>query len=100
MVLTPQGIPFRWLNGHLWMVVVLALVQGGLMVAEIPMFSLKIKHFSLSALVPHILLLAVAIPSVIVYRLGGLLHTMVAYVLLSLIFRGRFARGDGEGAAA
>ncbi|MFC2411519.1 MAG: CDP-alcohol phosphatidyltransferase family protein [Bacteroides sp.] len=99
MVLTPQGIPFRWLNGHLWMVVVLALVQGGLMVTEIPMFSLKIKHFSLPALIPHILLLAVAIPSVIVYRLGGLLHTMVAYVLLSLIFKGRFARGDGEGTA-
>jgi hypothetical protein len=82
------------------MVVLLALVQGVLMVAEIPMFSLKIKHFSLTALVPHIFLLAVAIPAVVVYRLGGLLHTMVAYVLLSLIFRRRFARDDGEGAAA
>ena len=99
MVLTPQGIPFRWLNAHPWMVVVLALGQGVLMVSEVPMFSLKIKHFSLSALIPHILLLVVAIPAVVVYRLGGLLHTMVAYVLLSLIFRGRFARGDGEGAA-
>ena len=99
MVLTPQGIPFRWLNAHPWMVVVLALGQGVLMVSEIPMFSLKIKHFSLSALIPHILLLVVAIPAVVVYRLGGLLHTMVAYVLLSLIFMGRFARGDGEGAA-
>lgn len=99
MVLTPRGIPFIWLNAHPWMVVVLALGQGVLMVSEIPMFSLKIKHFSLSALVPHILLLAVAIPAVVVYRLGGLLHTMVAYVLLSLIFRRRFARGDGEGTA-
>ena len=99
MVLTPRGIPFIWLNAYPWMVVVLALGQGVLMVSEIPMFSLKIKHFSLTALVPHILLLAVAIPAVVVYRLGGLLHTMVAYVLLSLIFRRRFARGDGEGTA-
>lgn len=95
MVLTPQGIPFRWLNEHPWLVVLLALGQGVLMVSEIPMFSLKIKHFSLSALIPHILLLVVAIPALVVYRLGGLLHTVVAYVLLSLIFRGRFARVDG-----
>ena len=96
MVLTPQGIPFRWLNEHPWLVVLLALGQGVLMVSEIPMFSLKIKHFSLSALIPHILLLVVAIPAVVVYRLGGLMHTMVAYVLLSLIFRGGFARVDGD----
>lgn len=99
MVLTPRGIPFRWLNEHPWLVVLLALGQGVLMVSEIPMFSLKIKHFSLSALIPHILLLVVAIPAVVVYRLGGLMHTMVAYVLLSLIFRGGFARVDGDGTA-
>ena len=97
MVLTPRGIPFRWMNEYPWLVVGLALGQGVLMVSEIPMFSLKIKHFSLPALLPHILLLVVAVPAVVVYRLGGLLHTMVAYVLLSLIFRGKFARSKGEG---
>lgn len=69
---------------------IVVLLQGILVVSNIPMFSLKFKHVSLATLLPHLLFVLILIISLVVLKWEGLSCTMVAYVLLSLIFRKRF----------
>ena len=69
---------------------IVVLLQGILVVSNIPMFSLKFKHVSLATLLPHLLFVLILIISLVVLKWEGLSCAMVAYVLLSLIFRKRF----------
>lgn len=75
----------------------IVLVQGILLVSEIPMFSLKIKQFTLEALLPHIVFIVLAVPSVILLGWGGLAIAIVEYVLVSIAFRKRIVHTPHAG---
>ena len=75
----------------------IVLVQGILLVSEIPMFSLKIKQFTLEALLPHIVFIVLAVPSVILLGWGGLALAIVEYVLVSIAFRKRIVHTPHAG---
>lgn len=71
-----------------WKILVLVFFQCFLLVSDIPMFSLKIEHFSLRTLLPHTILLVLAVPTVIFFGLGGIAFVVLEYVLVSLFFAG------------
>lgn len=68
---------------------VIVLLQGLLLVSNIPMFSLKFKHFSFHAALPHLIFLLILILFLIFFKWEGLSLAMLAYVFLSLLFRKR-----------
>lgn len=63
----------------------LVVVMSFLLVAEIPMFSLKFKNFSWKANKVSYVFLLVCIPLLLVFRLSGFAAVIVWYILLSLI---------------
>lgn len=65
----------------------LVVVMSWLLVAEIPMFSLKFKDLSLSHNRVSYLFLLVCFPLLIVFRLSGLAAVIVWYIVLSLLTR-------------
>ena len=84
IVLTPYAIP------------VIVVLQGLLVVSNIPMFSLKVKPFTLFNLVPHLLWLCVTVLCMIFFRWEGLAYGMLAYVILSLCFKKRIVTSTLE----
>ena len=56
-----------------------------LLVSEVPMFSLKIKHFTWQGNENRFILVGVAVVSVIFLQVGGIAVTILAYILFSLI---------------
>lgn len=58
-----------------------------LLVSEIPMFSLKIKHWTLRGNELRFILVAIGLVSMIFLGLGGLSLTIAAYVLFSVVRR-------------
>ncbi len=77
LVLTPYALP------------VLVILQGILLVSNIPMFSLKVKPFSIHNLLPHIIWLIGTALAILFLRWEGLTYGMVLYVFLSLLFKKR-----------
>ena len=65
----------------------LVVVMSWLLVAEIPMFSLKFKDLSWSHNRVSYLFLLVCFPLLIVFRLSGLAGVIVWYIVLSLLTR-------------
>ncbi|MCI5579903.1 MAG: CDP-diacylglycerol--serine O-phosphatidyltransferase [Phocaeicola plebeius] len=65
----------------------LVVVMSWLLVAEIPMFSLKFKDLSWSHNRVSYLFLLVCFPLLIVFRLSGLAAVIVWYIVLSLLTR-------------
>lgn len=63
----------------------LVVVMSFLLVAEMPMFSLKFKNFSWKANKVSYVFLLVCIPLLLVFRLSGFAAVIVWYILLSLI---------------
>lgn len=59
-----------------------------LLVSEVPMFSLKIKHFSWKGNELRFILIGVAVVSICLLGVGGIAATILAYILFSL---GRYA---------
>ena len=68
---------------------IVVLLQGIMVVSNIPMFSLKFKEFTLANALPHLFFVLVLVVSLIFLKWEGLSLAMIAYVLLSLIFRKR-----------
>ena len=66
---------------------VLVVVMSLLLVAEIPMFSLKFKDLSLSHNKVSYLFLLVCIPLLLVFKLSGFAAAIAWYVLLSLVMK-------------
>lgn len=56
-----------------------------LMLSEIPMFSFKIKGWSVRSLQPQIILVLTSVCALVFLGLGGLSVAIVAYVLLSIL---------------
>lgn len=84
----PAPLRLFWAFGACpWAILLVVALQSILVVSDIPMFSLKIKHFSLRDLAPQLALLALAIPTLWLARLGGLFLIIIEYIALSLLFR-------------
>lgn len=66
---------------------ILVLLMSYLLVAEIPMFSLKFKSLSWSANKVSYIFLLVCIPLLVVFKLSGFAAIILWYILLSLITR-------------
>lgn len=66
---------------------IVVLLQGIMVVSNIPMFSLKFKHFTFANALPHLLFLLILVLALIFFKWEGLSLAMIAYILLSLLFR-------------
>ena len=65
--------------------VIMVAVFCGLLVSEIPMFSLKVKHWTLAGNELKVALLAVGLISIIALGLGGIAVTIALYTLFSIV---------------
>ena len=72
---------------------VLVLLQGLLLVSNIPMFSLKFRDFAWQKLLPHFLFVVVLVLGLILLRWEGLSFAIIAYIVISLIFRKQIVNG-------
>lgn len=66
-------------------VIVMVLVFCGLLVSEIPMFSLKVKHWTWAGNELKVILLAVGLVSIILMGLGGIAVTIALYTIFSIV---------------
>lgn len=66
-----------------------ALLQGILLVSNIPMFSLKFKKINLHTLLPHILFAGFMLLCIVLLQWEGIAIGMLFYILLSILFRKR-----------
>ncbi len=64
---------------------IMVAVFCGLLVSEIPMFSLKVKHWTLAGNELKVALLAVGLISIIALGLGGIAVTIALYTLFSIV---------------
>lgn len=74
---------FRWV--HPWMLMTMIFIFCILLVSEVPMFSLKIKHFTWEGNELRFILVAVAIISIVLFGFGGIALTIFLYILFSLV---------------
>jgi CDP-diacylglycerol---serine O-phosphatidyltransferase len=81
MVVNNPG-SFNWLRPSF--VIFAIMIFCVLLVSEIPMFSLKIKHFTFKGNENRFILIAVAILSLIAFGVGGIAVTILAYILFSI----------------
>ena len=72
---------------HRYRLLLLVIVMSLLLVAELPMFSLKFKDLSWGHNKVSYIFLIVSIPLLVVFRLSGFAAVIVWYILLSLITR-------------
>ena len=66
-------------------ILVLVFIFSGLLVAEIPMFSLKFKNFTWKDNKTKFLFLLVSIPLIILFKLTGIAAVILWYIILSLV---------------
>lgn len=66
---------------------ILVVIMSLLLVAEIPMFSLKFKNLSWASNKTSYIFLIVCIPLLIIFKLSGLAAIIIWYILLSLVTR-------------
>lgn len=79
--------------------IVMVLVFCALLVSEIPMFSLKVKHWTWAGNELKVVLLAVGLASIILMGLGGISVTIALYTLFSIIKAAIPSRKGGESKA-
>lgn len=65
--------------------IVMVAVFCGLLVSEIPMFSLKVKHWTWSGNELKVILLTVGLLSIIILGLGGIAFTIALYTIFSIV---------------
>jgi CDP-diacylglycerol--serine O-phosphatidyltransferase len=73
------------LSGYYWIVLLLSVVMSGLLVSELPMFSLKLKSLKWKDNSWQFVFLAVCCCLLIVFRLDAFSLIIVWYILLSII---------------
>ncbi len=66
-------------------VFIMVAVFCGLLVSEIPMFSLKVKHWTWKGNELKVILLAVGLVSIILMGLGGISVTIALYTIFSIV---------------
>ena len=66
-------------------VLILVVIFCALLVSEIPMFSLKIKHFGWHGNEMRFVLLLIAIMSIVCLGIGGVALTIALYIIFSLV---------------
>lgn len=66
-------------------ILVLVFIFSGLLVAEIPMFSLKFKNFTWKDNKIKFLFLLVSIPLIFIFKLSGIAAVILWYIILSLV---------------
>lgn len=66
---------------------ILVIIMSLLLVAELPMFSLKFKNLSWKCNKVSYIFLAVSIPLLIIFQLSGFAAVIIWYILLSLLTR-------------
>jgi len=74
-----------------WFLYALVLLVSFLMVSKLPMLSLKFKNFGLKNNLPQYILIGIAIVSIIVFKWIAIPVIMLAYVLVSLLFKNKIA---------
>ncbi len=74
-----------------WFLYGLTLLLSYLMVSNIPLMSLKFKDFRLKNNLPKYLLVVISIASIFIFTWMSVQVMILAYVLLSLIFKNKFA---------
>lgn len=74
---------------NMWVIYAIILILSMLMVSNLPMMSLKFKDFSFRNNISKILLAAICIVSVIMLQWLAVPVTLVAYVILSLLFKNK-----------
>lgn len=72
-----------------WIIVFLVFLFSGLLVSEIPMFSLKFKNLSWKDNKIAFVFLIVCIPLLVVFRISGIAAVIGWYIILSLLTRKR-----------
>ena len=65
--------------------IILVCIMSYLLIAEIPMFSLKFKNLSWSSNKVSYIFLMVCIPLLVIFKISGLAAIILWYILLSLI---------------
>lgn len=81
-VLNIQG-----LLGNPYVLYGLIFVLGGLMVSNIPMISLKFKSKKLRDNVDKLAIVLISILAILLFRWGGLPVILIAYIVVSLLFK-------------
>ena len=74
---------------NMWVLYAIILILSMLMVSNLPMMSLKFKDFSFRNNISKIILAAICIVSVLMLQWLAVPVTLVAYVLLSLLFKNK-----------
>ena len=74
-----------------WLIYGVIAILSWLMVSNIPLLSLKFRDSSLKANVPKYLLAGIAIVAALVLKWVAIPVVFVAYVIVSLAFKNRFA---------
>jgi len=74
-----------------WFLYALVLLVSFLMVSSVPMLSLKFKDFKIKNNLPQYILIGIAIVSIIVFKWIAIPVIMLAYVLVSLLFKNKIA---------
>jgi len=74
---------FHWV--HPWMVMTMIFIFCVLLVSEVPMFSLKVKHFTWKGNELRVILLVVGAVSIAILGLGGVAVTILLYTIFSLV---------------
>ncbi|HET9055774.1 MAG TPA: CDP-alcohol phosphatidyltransferase family protein [Chitinophagaceae bacterium] len=70
-----------------WFLYAVIVILSSLMISTLPLMALKFKDFSIKSNLPKLILLAIAIPAVIVFKWVAVMLVFIAYVVLSLAFK-------------
>jgi len=79
------GQDFLFTYTNVIYILVLVFIFSGLLVAEIPMFSLKFKNFTWKENKTRYLFLIVSIPLIFIFKLSGIAAAILWYIVLSLV---------------
>ena len=76
---------YRFFYYNYWYTLILVATTCYLLVAELPMFSLKFKTYSLDENIWRYLLIAISVILLVLFRLEAMSWIIVAYIVLSLL---------------
>ena len=76
---------YRFFYYNYWYTLILVAATCYLLVAELPMFSLKFKTYSLGENIWRYLLIAISVILLVLFRLEAMSWIIVAYIVLSLL---------------
>lgn len=74
-----------------WVLIMLSLVMSWLLVAELPLFSMKMKNFALSENIHRYILILISAILIIFLKFAAVPVVIILYILLSIIFKKKFA---------